>query len=203
MFTAPQLQRAFDELGGTCPAGLFAELEAAYSEPGRHYHSTTHVAECLTHFAAVRTHARAPAEIELALWFHDAIYDARASDNEERSAEWAVAALGNAGCPGASVHAVASMILATKSHAPASDDEALLVDIDLGILGAAPEGFERYDAQIRLEYEWVPLAQYREARAAVLAGFLARDAIYRTDHFRHLEAPARSNLAAKIEALRT
>lgn len=202
MFDKAHLRRAFTEANGRCPMGLFEELAAAYSETGRHYHSATHVAECLKHFEAVRELADAPAEIELAIWFHDAIYDPKAGDNEERSAEWAAKALRTAGCAGRSVEAVHSMVLATKSHDATTNDAALMVDIDLGILGASRVHFERYDAQIRLEYEWVPLQRYREARREVLQDFLQREAIYRTGvlHGRY-EKQARENLTAKVLAL--
>ena len=115
--------------------------------------------------------ATAPTEIELAIWFHDAVYDPKAGDNEERSADWAFRAMQDARCPADAIEAVRSMVLATKTHIAATEDEALLLDIDLGI--TAPfERFQRYDSQIRLEYEWVPLEQYRAARKDVLQGFL-------------------------------
>lgn len=202
MFTEENLQRAFADLGGACPPGLFDRLAEAYTEPGRYYHTSMHVEACLQQFDQVRVLASAPAEIELAIWFHDAIYEPRAQDNEERSAEWAVSELRSAGCSEASVGAVRSLVLATKSHQPGSKDEALLVDIDLGVLGAPSHDFERYDAEVRLEYQWVPIEQYREARRKVLQGFLARDSIYHTEVFRNrLEAQARRNLSAKLADL--
>ena len=72
---------------------LRAELEAAYEEPQRHYHTLEHLGECLALFERHRTHAERPAEVELALWFHDAVYAIGRADNEARSAEWARRAL--------------------------------------------------------------------------------------------------------------
>ena len=68
---------------------LFHQLVACYSEPHRKYHTTRHLEECLSHLDRVRSEAERPGEVELALWFHDAIYDTLRKDNETRSAEWA------------------------------------------------------------------------------------------------------------------
>jgi hypothetical protein len=71
------------------PTGLCEQLLCAWDEPQRHYHTLQHLAECLTMFDTLRAHAGQPADIELALWFHDAIYDVQGHDNEARSAHWA------------------------------------------------------------------------------------------------------------------
>ena len=65
---------------------LCGALLAAYAEPQRHYHSTQHLAECLHGFETVRHLAQRPAEVALALWFHDAVYDVQRHDNEAQSA---------------------------------------------------------------------------------------------------------------------
>ncbi|MFT4714610.1 MAG: putative metal-dependent HD superfamily phosphohydrolase, partial [Candidatus Azotimanducaceae bacterium] len=79
---------------------------------------------------------------------------------------------------------------------------ALLLDVDLGILGTPSDIFERYDAQIRQEYEWIPLPDYKRGRAEILKSFLNRDAIFTTEYFQaNYEARARSNLKRKIEEL--
>jgi predicted metal-dependent HD superfamily phosphohydrolase len=82
--------------------------------------------------------------------------------------------------------------MATRHDAPVHDeDAALLVDIDLAILGSPLQRFERYDEDIRKEYRWVPGFVYRRKRAEVLRQFLARQSLYHT-------APARVNLAAAL-----
>jgi predicted metal-dependent HD superfamily phosphohydrolase len=82
---------------------------------------------------------------------------------------------------------------------PATGDEALLVDLDLAILGAERARFAEYGRQIRSEYAHVPAAEFRAKRSAVLAAFLARDPIYRTPRLRaELETRARKNLALAI-----
>ena len=179
--------------------GLFNQLVRAYGEPQRHYHTLQHLRECLAQFEAASMLARRPAEVELALWFHDAVYDPQRKDNEERSAEWARASVLAAGCAPEVAERVAALVMATKAHvAPGDDpDAALLLDIDLAILAAAPARFAEYEKQIRAEYAQVPDADFRAGRARVLEGFLARDRIYVTDAFHDaLEGRARSNLQA-------
>jgi predicted metal-dependent HD superfamily phosphohydrolase len=181
---------------------LFDQLAAAYGEAGRHYHTDRHISECLKHFNSFRHLAERPGEIEIALWFHDAVYDARRQDNEVLSAAWATEYLNAERAESGVVDRIAAMILATKNHIAQDSDTALLLDIDLGILGSNPEAFEAYDRAIQLEYAWVPEAEYRSARAKVLQQFLDRPILYQTREFRdRYEAQARSNLEQKIASL--
>ncbi len=195
--------RAWTDLSLVPPPALQDQLIAAYQEPQRHYHSLQHLSECLAHFAAVRGQAQHPGEVALALWFHDAVYDVKGSANERQSADWAVRELQAAGAGAAVLSRVERLIMATQHGAaePAAGepDQQLLVDIDLSILGAAPERFAEYDRQVRAEYAWVPGIVYRMKRKAVLQSFLARPRIYGTAHFRErCEAQARRNLAAAV-----
>lgn len=95
------------------------------------------------------------------------------------------------------------MLLTRHADPPAGRDGELLLDIDLSILGGEPETFAVYDAQIRQEYNWVPDVEYRRSRGDILAGFLGRPTIYRTEFFRErLESRAHGNLSGAICALR-
>ena len=184
--------------------GLFNQLVRAYGEPQRHYHTLQHLRECLAHWEAASSLARHPEQVELALWFHDAVYDPRRQDNEARSAEWASASMLAAGCAPELAQRVAALVLATAGHeAAAGDADAqLLLDIDLAILGAAPARFAEYERQIRAEYLHVLEPDFRAGRARVLAGFLARPRIYATPPFHDaLELRARENLAGALAAL--
>ena len=190
-------QRAWTGIGAAGEGGaLFAQLMAAYAEPQRHYHTQQHLAECLTHLASARHLAQYPAEVELALWFHDAVYDVKGKDNELRSAQWASSALQQAGASDAICQRVHDLIMATCHTAkPVEADAQLLVDIDLAILGASPGRFAEYDQQVRAEYSWVPALIYGFKRKQVLQSFLQRPQIYSTAHFHQaLELQARSNL---------
>jgi len=192
-------QRAWAGIGAAGEGkgeALFAQLTAAYAEPQRHYHTLQHLGECLALFDDARTLAAHPAEVELALWFHDAIYDIKGHDNEQRSADWARDALRDAGAPTDAAQRVHDLVMATRHTAvPSGRDEQLLVDIDLSILGAARARFDEYEQQIRKEYAYVPGFLFRRKRREILKGFLDRPAIYSTPHFHDaLEARARDNL---------
>ena len=197
----PSWQRAWAGIGASGDGdALYASLLARYSEPQRHYHTLQHLGECLAMFDEVRGLAQRPHEVELALWFHDAIYEVKRSDNEERSADWARAELLQADVDANSADRVHALIMATLHTAvPVLADEQLLVDIDLSILGAETERFAEYELQIRQEYAFVPKWLFRRKRRAILQGFLDRPAIYSTAHFcAMLEQRARENLQRAI-----
>jgi predicted metal-dependent HD superfamily phosphohydrolase len=184
-------------------AALRATLEQSYLEAQRHYHTLQHLDECLACLAQTHTLAEHPAEVALALWFHDAIYDVKAHDNELRSAEWAHAACSEAGINWASAERIHGLVLATQHHAkPIGKDAELLVDIDLAILAAPQARYQQYQQQIRQEYAWVPEAQFRSARSKILEEFLARPQLFNTAYFfqRH-EAQARQNVQRELIAL--
>jgi predicted metal-dependent HD superfamily phosphohydrolase len=192
-------QRWFEDWAGLGLAGdgtCLDRLLASYAEPGRHYHTLQHLDECLDLLRQTAHLAKRPAEVAIALWFHDAVYVPQARDNEARSAAWACEALGDAGAEAAVIQRIEAHILATAHHeAPQDADTRLLIDIDLAILGATPARFAEYDEQIRSEYAAVPDSVYRQKRREVLAGFLARPAIYGTPAlYARLEEQARTNL---------
>jgi predicted metal-dependent HD superfamily phosphohydrolase len=187
-------------LGLAVPAGVLQALTEAWAGPQRHYHSLQHLRECLAHAEAARALAQRPGEVEIALWFHDAVYDPKAQDNEARSADWACQVLASTGASADVQHRVRSLIMATRHDAvPVGTDAQLLVDIDLAILGAEPARFAEYHQQVRAEYRWVPSGLYRRKRKAVLASFLQRPAIYSTNWFRErFEMQARENLRCAV-----
>ena len=203
--TLASWQRLWGELGARqVNGGLMNQLVAAYSERQRHYHTLQHLRECLAHFDAAAGLARRPPEVELALWFHDAVYDPQRSDNEERSADWARDSVLAAGCAEDVAQRVQALVLATREHvAPADDpDAALLLDADLAILGAAPARFDEYERQIRAEYAHVPEPDFRSRRHRILSGFLARPRLYLTDVFHAaLDQRARDNLTRSLARL--
>ncbi|MBI1889854.1 MAG: N-methyl-D-aspartate receptor NMDAR2C subunit [Burkholderiales bacterium] len=187
---------------GLRPAGdsLFQQLLAGYSGPGRFYHNVQHLVECLDKLEGLALPEDARGPIELALWFHDAIYDVHRHDNEERSAQWAAGSLLKAGAPSALAEAVSQLILATRHAAEPQDDNAkIVVDVDLSILAASEERFAEYERQIRQEYDHVPSAVFTMKRKKVLQGFLDRRQIYSTANFHaRFEERARQNIKAAL-----
>jgi predicted metal-dependent HD superfamily phosphohydrolase len=181
----------------------FEILSMRYAEPHRHYHNARHIVECLAEFDPAQTLASQPVAVELAIWFHDAIYDTHAQDNEERSADLAEQCLVDAGESNDLRLAVRHLVLATTTHnASHHVDAPLLVDVDLSILGQGENRFWEYEHQIREEYAWVPEATFNAKRAEILERFLARERLYATDSFyQRYEKQARSNLQASLQRL--
>lgn len=182
---------------------VWTELERRYTEPHRAYHNFDHIGHCLAEFASVRPLAESPDAVELAIWFHDAVYDTHAKDNEEQSARLAADKLAQAQLGEKFIGRVTGLILATK-HAspPASPDGALLVDIDLAILGQPRARYEAFEREIRREYAWVAAPDFVAGRSAILRRFLERPRIYTTESLRaRYEEPARRNLAWAIDEL--
>jgi predicted metal-dependent HD superfamily phosphohydrolase len=190
-------------LGGARDAsGVAGAILAAWAEPARRYHDLEHLRDGLARLDEAPAPATDRDRVEAALWFHDAVYDPRASDNEERSAEWARRALADLGVPQPVAEDVARLVRLTRHHQAADPAGRLLCDVDLSILGRPPHEFDAYDRRIREEYAWLPEEAYREARRAVLASFLRRRPLYQTEHFQqHYEASARANLERALAAV--
>jgi predicted metal-dependent HD superfamily phosphohydrolase len=144
-----------------------------------------------------------PAAVEAALWFHDAVYDPRSATNEEDSAAAASECLSEAGVARPTVDFVRQLVLCTKTHEPAGvPNAAVLIDIDLAILGQPSARFWEYEQAIRAEYAWVPTATFAQKRSEILTRFLRRPAIFQTAAFRaRYESTARANLDASVARL--
>jgi predicted metal-dependent HD superfamily phosphohydrolase len=193
-----------DRMGASHDSGPLADaLLSAWAEPSRAYHGRRHLEDCLDLLDGTAVDARTRDLVELALWFHDAVYDSRARDNEARSARWAVDALPSLGLDAATVDRIERLVLLTRDHA-ATDDETgrLVCDIDLAVLGRPPDQFDSYQHGIRAEYAWVPDEAYREGRARLLAELLRRESLFQTDSFRdRFGSTARANLRRALDGL--
>jgi predicted metal-dependent HD superfamily phosphohydrolase len=197
-------QRLWQAVGASGDSAAWYErLTRAYAEPHRHYHNQQHIAECLAEFDGARHLAHQPEAVELALWFHDAVYDPKAGDNEEQSAALAKSCLEAAGWPDLA-ETVAALVMATQLHDTAAvPDAALMVDVDLSILGQGETRFAEYEAQIRQEYGWVPKPIFDSRRTEILQRFLDREHIYTTEYFAiRYERNARHNLEQSIRKLK-
>ena len=149
----------------------FEDVCKHYAEPGRFYHTLDHVQAMLETVESIGSYARNLNAVKLATWLHDVIYDSRASDNEERSADYAERLCEEFSIPDGRL--VASLILKTKTHDAGDDPDAqVLLDADLAILGASEPVYRAYAEKIRQEYAWVPEPDYRQGQTASLAEVL-------------------------------
>ncbi len=180
-------------------------LVQRYQEPHRAYHNLSHIMALLRVAKVQHCHIERPEVVELAIWFHDVIYDTHQTDNELRSAAWAREAMRSMGIVPELITAVEQCILATQQHEVPpqhAPDLPIFLDLDLAILGAPPELYLRYSQAIRAEYSWVNEDDYRKGRADVLRRFLARPALYFTPPMvERYEAAARHNIEQELSTL--
>lgn len=188
-------------LGGDPDPLPARQLLARYAEPHRRYHTVAHLtavlstvdrlAPCADHLDAVR----------LAAWYHDAVYDPRRPDNEERSAELAEAEL--APLAAGTIARVAALVRLTAGHhAAASDGDAgVLCDADLAMLAAPAAAYERYVAAVRREYAHLDDEAWQGGRTAVLLALLALRPLFQTSPGREWEPAARHNISRELAAL--
>ena len=184
-----------------------AELKAraTYSEPHRHYHDQRHLDECLTPLDEVRgLTERDRRLLRWAIFWHDSVYEPGHRNNEQRSAELAQSDLAGCAVPQEDSAEVARLILLTERHRAEPGDRlgALMVSIDLAILGSDPGRYRAYAADVRREYSHVPEPLWRTGRALVLKRLLDADPLFPDPAFRsRLEKQARRNMEAELKAL--
>src|SRR5215212_3510093 len=182
---------------------IAADLLSRYEEPHRRYHTGQHLARVL----------RAVDEladdhdlflVQLAAWFHDAVYAIPAGQlpNEEASARLALRELSRAGLEQEDLTQVARLVRLTATHTPGSRDPEgeLLCDADLSILAAPPEEYAAYATAIREEYAAVPEEAFLAGRLEILSRLIEGE-IFRTSKGRTLIEAARANVAAECAAL--
>lgn len=182
------------------------KLEAAYAQPHRRYHTRRHIEACLALLDGFQLSDDDRRLLTWALWWHDAVYDPKAPDNEEQSARMALTDLPAFGASDAEAVEVARLIRLTAGHQVPADDRlgAILVSIDLAILGGDPAAYDEYVAQVREEYAHVPEALWRQGRARVMQKFLDAPVLYAEASLRaQLEGQARSNIAREIAKLQS
>jgi predicted metal-dependent HD superfamily phosphohydrolase len=184
---------------------MLHQLTDAYTASGRHYHNLRHVEVLLN---AVQQQAHSVQDmpvVQLAVWFHDAVYNALRDDNEARSAELALKFLAETTLPTDRQQRVAFLIERTKDHTqpqpPNDTDLHLFLDADLGVLGAPEAAYWEYARQVRKEYRLVPDILYRRGRRKVLEKLLHTPVLYQTETYcTQLDTAARRNLQAELHA---
>lgn len=193
------------DLAAAFRSPLWQSLSTLYLAPTRAYHNLNHILDCLHIAQPYLPHTQDPLAVQLALWFHDAIYDPHAADNEAQSAVFAGSTLNTAGLSPSLVQEIQRLILTTASHQaePGDRNAPLLLDADLAILGAAADKYQQYAQAIRQEYAWVDETSYRQGRGRVLQQFCQRERIYLTQPlYEQRETLARYNLQQELERLK-
>ena len=179
-------------------------LVSTYCHPQRYYHNLGHIQLMIATLNRMKSLATDFPAIYLATWFHDVIYDPTASDNEEKSADYAGEVLPKLNIPPSTIAATQTMILRTKHHEAAADerDMQIFLDADWEILGEEPSEYQFYAQAIRREFVAVSEPDYRRGRTEFLEGILQRDRLYFTPlMFEEREAIARRNLEQEIKTL--
>lgn len=185
-------------------ATIFAVLQRRYGEEHRAYHTLEHVAQVLATVERLAPYAEEVAPVQLAAWFHDAVYEPGAADNEARSARALRQMLERLPVRAAVVEEAARLILLTEGHEAAAGDGNghVLLDADLAILGAEPAAYERYARAIRRELAHVTEEAYRRGRAAVLRSLLQREPLFYTRPMQvERERRARRNMRRELAVL--
>jgi predicted metal-dependent HD superfamily phosphohydrolase len=181
---------------------LWKEIEDEYSDPSRHYHNLLHLESLILELIPVKARFTNWSVVVFAVVYHDIVYKAIKSDNEEKSAQLAVQRLNGIAVPEESVDRCRKFILSTKSHEKADEEVDLFTDADLSVLGRTPDEYRLYAAQVRKEYSIYPDFLYNPGRKKVLLHFLGMRTIYKTSFFRDkYETRARENMQAELATL--
>lgn len=192
------------DIDSALAADVRTKVEAHYNEPHRAYHNLTHINALLTLSATYRERIHDSVAVDLAIIFHDIIYNPKSKTNEEDSAALFTSLFANKIDPHL-LEMVNYYIIETKKHAvqdSADEDLKLFIDLDMSILGVNRLAYLKYARQVRKEYEFVPEADYCRGRSAVLQSFLSGGAIYATVEGKaRWEAQARENIAWECAVL--
>ncbi len=183
-------------------AGVFDRVLAHYREPQRFYHTPEHIRHCLSQFDLARAHMHEPDAVELALWFHDVIYDPEARDNESRSAALFETLAAGRLLPG-TCRKVRDLIMVTVHPSLPSDHDArFVVDIDLSSFALPWARFRSDSEAVRREMAHLDDREFYHGQIRFLQGLLARRAFFCSEFFyRRSEARARGNITRYLAEL--
>ncbi|QIV87618.1 DUF4031 domain-containing protein [Glutamicibacter mishrai] len=183
---------------------LGKELLGLWSQEHRYYHDRVHLLSVLE--AVDRLGGKLSAEelmlLQLAAWFHDAVYQGTAED-EFKSAVLARERLDSV-LSARAVSTVSDLILLTAGHNPKESDRLgrILCDADLEVLARPEPAYQRYAHAIYQEYAHLPRHVLAEGRSRILTALLEKATIYATAAGRDLwESAARSNVSRELEHL--
>ncbi|MCB9261575.1 MAG: hypothetical protein H6607_04305 [Flavobacteriales bacterium] len=182
---------------------LWTEMEEQHANPKRHYHTLQHLENLFIQLTKVKNDIQDWDTVLFTLFYHDAIYLATKSDNEEKSAELAEKRLSHIGVSRDKIERCKQQILATKSHIFSEEDDTnFFTDADLSVLGQDWDTYANYFKNVRKEYAIYPNFIYKKGRKKVLNHFLTMDRIYKTDFFyKTYETQAKRNISKELTLL--
>ncbi len=204
-------KQRFTSLWSRCQSGdgagarggdVYKELHDFYSEPGRHYHTPNHIEHCLVQFDLVAGEMENADAVEMAVWFHDLIFDIDANDNELQSARRFVE-LANDSMEAEFKTRVYDLIMATAPpRLPKTSDQKFMLDIDLSSFGLPWNDFVRDSVAVREESPQLSDAEFYPGQLAFLESLVSREHFYFTEFFRsRIEETARKNINRHLQIL--
>lgn len=183
--------------------GLFETIISRWSESHRHYHTTYHLFECLNALDEISLYTEDCRPIEFALWYHDIFHNVGMQSNEEKSAQLALSSFVKSGGDSTVGLRIRDLIMSTSHRDPIKTcDAAIIVDVDLWILGSSSDRFDQYEKQVRSEYPQMNDLFFAQGRTRLLKKFSEKKFIYRTPLFRSSrEDVARDNIDRSLRYL--
>lgn len=174
---------------------VFRKLAQLYAADNRYYHSDEHINLCLSKLDEAGESSGRSDAVEMAVWFHDAIYDAGDPENERNSARMFRRCADRHMAEDA-ISEVENLIVATTHReTPANWQEELLVDVDLSSFGLPWEKFVEDGRNIRREFGDLSDEDFVLSQGRFLKQLLNRQSIYHTRYFRgRYEQTARDNI---------
>ena len=176
----------------------FEQLDVRYHEPHRRYHGPQHIEHCLSQLDRAGNEVVNRDAVELALWFHDVVFDVPrvpAEYNENRSAEFFLNCADGRGIAELRADVCRLIRITSNCVSPKAPDEHLMVDIDLSGFGQSWPKFLRDCMAIRAEQPQVPDDEFSQALYKLMRNLLARPNFYFTEFFQsHYEQIARDNI---------
>ncbi len=183
---------------------VFDELNQLYNQPHRRYHSPSHIEHCLQNFDISSFLMIDPASVEMALWFHDAIYNIPPTNNEQQSADFFLTKAKDRGSAEHRSKVYRLINITTHQQEPSNSDEELMMDIDLSSLGSSWDEFIHNSHNIRIEHADVPDSEFYRQQKVLLDRLLARTQLYYTDFFRkRYEDKAVRNITRYLDTMKT
>ncbi|OED39814.1 hypothetical protein AB833_14305 [Chromatiales bacterium (ex Bugula neritina AB1)] len=188
---------------GAAGSDISEQLLKSYSENGRYYHTCGHISFCLSVFDQASNLCLNPDAVEVALWFHDAVFNFPINENERLSAEYFMR-VSESVMPDSFRERVYGLVMATRHLAPPTDpDEQIMVDIDLSSFGQAWEFFNADGQNVRRELSYLGDGEYFPNQIEFMSKLVERPYFYNTPWFReHFEAQARDNVERYLRDLR-